>query len=293
MTSPSDQSSEDESSVEELRKELDRLRQEEDRWKSTRQAHDRLAHELNQIKQQLGDTPPEEAARALEQQRQSIPRHNPQHPEHAQFQQTLQKYDIYRQQIAAAGRDQDKLERVAEAWDGTFSEQEVQDLRSFEREQQEFQRRLSMNPQETLRDLVRRESGQLLQETSTRAQREAEAKRLVTDPENWPIIDQKLDRWKELCHQGIEPSRVLEILKVEHERDELRKKLVDGDRKAASAQAQRRLAQGRARNEQDISPAEEVDVYQLALDEAKEQGVTEGSVQFIKILSRLQEQHNL
>jgi hypothetical protein len=264
-----------------------RLTEWEDRFKGARSAHDEMAQQLNQMRSTIGDVPLDDAIKAYRDRDRIIPAHDPSSARHGGFKETLKRYEVYQRQIASVAEED--REAVARAWQGSFSEQDVADIKAWESHQQDFGRRLAMHPEEALSDLVDQRVQEVLGRKESDSDLRAKVKSIFDDERSSAAIAAYHDDWMKAMENGKDPFLVSDLLVARHEAEQLRSKLGESSVKEESAKAQKELAKGRSTNQREITPSvKNTDPYEIAKAEAKELGFAPGTPQFNEILLRVQ-----
>lgn len=249
----------------------------EKRYKGIRPAHDELAHKLKQY-EKYGDIPLDEAVETYRRQQSQVKPWDPSSPKHTQFQQTLQKWDIYKQQLARS----DDPQSVAAHWEGMFAPDEIDSIRQWENHEREFQRKLASNPREALREIVRQESAQVYQTQSSFQADLQTATSILKDPKNSDVVNQ---HWETIQQQAAQlppnaPPRALQDIidrvRDQEELKQLRAERVKAAQATAQAQAQQQAAKGRATVGRDPKATQKFDsdtIYRKAKKKAAEMGI--------------------
>jgi hypothetical protein len=257
------------------------------RLKGLKTAHDRIAYEQRQMREKYGDVPLDDAVEAYKTKMASVPVYNPKHPDHQRFMSsTLPMMGIFREQVSRARSDEERT-RIAEMWEGKFSPDDLEAVKAYESHQQDFQRRLAIDPRGALRDILQEEMGQFTQQRTLETEVRSKSESLVND--NWELIQPRHDDFMAKMQQGVDPEVLIQNYKLEAEMESLRARVLEADRQSASVSEQARLAKGRATNTQDVQPAQAVDVWDLAVKEAAKIGIKPSDPQFNQVLTQVEQ----
>lgn len=222
---------------------------------------------------------------------------SPKSPQNAQFSQTLQKYDLYKQALERA-QGEDAQRAVAETFAPMFSEEEKAAIQKHQQHLAQVQRQLA-TPEgmaEHMRQIVRQELEQEFTQKTQTEQLKKYYSELYAQPENKAVLSDPdtLAEFKDrLIRMGDNPPPdaveiVLENLRYRKSLSGVPETLAKAKAKELSANEQKRLSKGQAKAERDQGvTSRKADPVMLAKRECAKLGIEWGSNKSFQILEEL------
>lgn len=269
-------------------------------WQKEREARMAAEKRLAEQEQRLREI--EEARQAKEVE--NLDPWNPRSPQHAQFNKTLEKFDLFKQALSRASDDEAR-QAVQAAFQPMFSEEETLSIQRHQEHLAHVQRRLATpeGQMEYIDSLVKERLNQEFEarQAAVNQTQEFEKMRdyyaeLYAREENKAILASEENRQefiKRLQSMGDNPppdavELVLENMRYRAAHKELPSKLANAKKSELSAREQKRLAKGRAKTERDQGiSTRPIDPVKEAKRICAEQGIQWGSNKAFQVLDEI------
>ena len=271
-------------------------------WQQEREQRAAAEKKLEEFEARLRAQEEEQAKREAE----SYEPWDERSPNHASFNATLQKYDMFKQALDKAS-DEAARQNIAEAFQPMFSADEMETIQRHSQHVSAMQRKLAtpQGLQEHINSIVEE---RIKESFTSRQQEEAQAReydqareyyaKLYAEPDNAKLLSDPAKReefQQRLVSFGDNPPRdaveiVLENMRFKAGLGKSAEQIAEAKKEALSAREQKRLAKGRAKTERDQGTSTSpVDPVSEAIRIAKERGINPSSSKFNKLLLELSE----
>ena len=242
---------------------------------------------------------------------QKLALHDYRHPDHAaKFQPILAKADIVRSQLAkvnsaqlppglAPEHEQAWRESQKQAILSTLSDEEHNALEQFQNHNQNFQRKLALNPAQALTEFVQPMLEQFFQRKTMDQQAASEVDRDFADPELGPVLTEFKPQMAEMIQKLGGTDEAYDFAKhhalvyaqnqkLSQEIARLKQQNGEANIKVGAAATQQELAKGKASITRDVTPRQTRSAYDIASERAKKQGIDRSSPPFFQLVREIE-----
>ena len=285
-----------------------RLRDEKSTWgrqtAEIRRQYEETRTQLAKLQQER-----EQSRQMAEQQKLAL--HDYRHPDHAaKFQPILAKADIVRSQLAkvnsaqlppglAPEHEQAWRESQKQAILSTLSDEEHNALEQFQNHNQNFQRKLALNPAQALTEFVQPMLEQFFQRKTMDQQAASEVDRDFADPELGPVLTEFKPQMAEMIQKLGGTDEAYDFAKhhalvyaqnqkLSQEIARLKQQNGEANIKVGAAATQQELAKGKASITRDVTPRQTRSAYDIASERAKKQGIDRSSPPFFQLVREIE-----
>lgn len=257
----------------------DSLRREQNRWAAERKQYE---HQLSGF--QGVDANAVRAWREAQEkaQRENLPVWNPKNPNAPKFNQTLTRYQAYKEAYTSAQtpEERDVLKRTVGS---RFSTDEAQQIEQWESHQRDFGQKMASDPESAIADIVERRVEAALGRFQQFQQANTEVGSWFDKPENKSVVQKFGPALRQALQDGVPWNYAQTMASMAAQLDSFQSRVAPAEREAAHAKAQDQLLKGQAAVTRDPQASRRVDPIEVA----RQRKIPTSGEQYLDLLREL------